>query len=452
MKKIMLSVAALSASLVNADFTLPKYEQYQLDNGLTVYLMEQHEVPLIAINVVNARGAAFDTQAGLASLTVDALLDGSANHGKQEIAQAFDFRGAEIYTYAGLDGSNIRALWAVKDHADLLPLFTEVILQPQFPSSEFDKLRDLREQELKQAKESPRQVVGQYFNRQMYGDSAYGKAVNGTLGSLKNLTRSDAAAFYQQHYCPQQTAVSVVGDFNASAMRAQIQAAFGAWKNQCVNAAPTVQRVVGDKAGVLLVNKPDARETTFLIGSYGIRQSDRDSVQLDVINTILGGRFTSWLNDELRVNSGLTYGARSGFDALKHDGTFAISSFTAQKNTEAALDLALQTYQRLWTHGIDAATLKSAKAYVKGLFPPRFETPSQLAGLLSNMYLYGYGRERIDDFSAAVDALTVEQCKALIAKHFKRDHLQMTLIGNADAIRAIAKKYGDVTEVDISAD
>ncbi len=452
MKKFLITTSLLCAA-AHAEFRLPQYEALTLNNGLTVYLMEQHEVPLVAISAVSKRGAAHDKQhAGLASLTAEALLDGSAKYTKQAIAETFDFRGADIRSGVDLDATVLSAQWTSKAHAELIPVFVNVLTQPQFPQTEFDKLRELREQALKQAKESPRQVIGDYYRQHLFGGSDYGQAVDGTPSSVAQLTREQVAAFYAAHYCPSEMAITVVGDFDRNKMRNDIKKQFGSWKKNCATGTVEVKRNVVDKARVLLVNKDDANETTFMIGQFGVTQNDADMTQLSVINTILGGRFTSWLNDELRVNSGLTYGARSSFNALKNDGVFVISSFTAQKNTEAALKLAIETYQRLWTKGIDEETLASAKAYVKGLYPPQFETPAQLSSLLGDMYVYGFGRERIDGFAAAVDSLTVARCKELIAKHFHRDQLQMTLVGKADAIRDIAKQFGDVSEVDINAE
>ena len=146
-----------------------------------------------------------------------------------------------------------------------------------------------------------------------------------------------------------------------------------------------------------------------MIGGFGVPMSNPDQIQIDVINTILGGRFTSWLNDELRVNAGYTYGARSRFASYKTAGTFYISTFTATKNTEAAIDLAVKTYNRLFEKGIDEATLTSAKNYVKGQFPPDYETSGSLAGFLTQKYIYGLDDSYINDFEKAVDGMTVEK-------------------------------------------
>jgi len=170
--------------------------------------------------------------------------------------------------------------------------------------------------------------------------------------------------------------------------------------------------------------------------------NNEDQTQLDVINTILGGRFTSWLNDELRVNAGLTYGARSRFAQYKHTGTFYISTFTQTKNTEAAIDLALKTYNRLFEKGIDEETLLSAKNYVKGQFPPDYETAASLAGFLAQKYIYGLDDSIINSFENEVNGLTVERANELINKYFPKENLQFVLIGKAERDKNVVVKYG----------
>ncbi|MBV7536608.1 insulinase family protein [Duganella sp. sic0402] len=460
MTRKLITITALAAALSAAglshaaEFRLPEFDTITLQNGLTVYLMERHEVPLISVRAVVKAGSVNDgKQAGLSNLTGDALLLGTTAHDKAAIDQAFDYRGARLAGGAGAEASTVQANFAKADAAALLPLFAEVVQQPSFNDVELGKLRTRKVNGIKQAKEAPRNVVQTYYRAMLFGDSPYGIPASGTVDSVGALKQGDVQRYYQQYYRPDNAAIIVVGDFQKTEMRKQIESLFGAWKAS--GPAPARQdngKVQADKARVLLVNKPDATETTFLIGGAGIARNDPDYVPIQVVNTVLGGRFTSWLNDELRVNSGLTYGASSQFGTLSQTGTFAISSFTALPKTEAALALAHQTYQRLWDKGIDKATLESAKAYVKGQFPPRYETGEQLAGLLGEMYANQVGREQIDNFTKSVDSLTPEKAKALIDKHFPRSKLQTVLIGKADTIRDIAKTYGDVTEIDITAD
>ena len=189
-----------------------------------------------------------------------------------------------------------------------------------------------------------------------------------------------------------------------------------------------------------------------MIGSMGVAWNNPDIIQIDIINTILGGRFTSWLNTELRINTGLTYGARSTFSNRKYSGTFYILSFTGTENTSAAIDLTLKVVERLHKEGIDEETLTSAKNYIKGQFPPDYETAGSLAGLLTTMFFYGLEDSYINDFEKNIDAMTVENANNIIAKYFPKENMQFVLIGKADEIREVAAKYGKVIERNLSED
>ncbi|MCA1931149.1 pitrilysin family protein [Rheinheimera sp.] len=436
-----------------SSFQLPAYEQFTLNNGLTVFLLPQHEVPLVTVQATVRAGAVNDEIAGLSQLTSQALLLGAGGKSKAEIEQLVDFLGASLTSEGSMEGSSLSADFMAKDTEQMLTVLHSVLTQPSFDQTEFDKLKARQIAAVAQAKESPRMVMEQYFNKLVFGKHPYGNAISGTAESLKGISQQQVQNFHQSYYQPANTAISVVGDFKPAAMKAQLEKLFAVWKNGQTVKQPDLTAALpkADKAKVLLVNKADAIETTFSIGGVGVKQDNPDYVGISVINTVLGGRFTSWLNDELRVNSGLTYGARSGFDRYSASGTFSISSFTKTDSTKAAVDLALKTYQRLWDKGIDLATLDSAKAYVKGQFPPRFETNTALAGLLGDMYLYGFNQDFINSFQSKVDQLTVAESKRLINSYFPKDKLQFVLIGKAEAIKDIAKTYGDVKQVDIQA-
>ena len=436
-----------------SSFQLPAYEQLKLDNGLTVFLLPQHEVPLITVQATVRAGAVNDKVAGLSQLTNQALLLGAGGKSKAEIEQLVDFLGASLNSEGSMEGSSLQANFMAKDTEQMLVVLHSVLTQPSFDKAEFDKLKARQIAAVAQAKESPRMVIEQYFNKLVFGAHPYGNAISGTAESLKGISQAQVKSFHQSFYQPANTAISIVGDFDPQKMKAQLQKLFASWKNGEAVKQPDLTAALpkAEKAKVLLVNKADAIETTFSIGGIGIKQDNPDYVGISVVNTVLGGRFTSWLNDELRVNSGLTYGARSGFDRYSASGTFTIGSFTKTDSTKAALDLALKTYQRLWDKGIDQATLDSAKAYVKGQFPPRFETNTALAGLLGDMYLYGFNQDFINSFQSKVDQLTVAESKRLINSYFPKDKLQFVLVGKADAIKDIAKTYGEVKQVDIQA-
>ncbi len=441
------------AQTKTVDYKLPAYEKFTLANGLTVYLMEQHEVPLINVSAIVPAGAIYDgSQSGLASLTATALQHGTKNYSKAKLEEELDFVGASLTTNASKEFSLVSAQFATKDQDKILGIVKEVLVNPVFDATEFDKEKKRAIANLERAKESPRSVIGSYWDQLLYKGHVYANPVTGKISSVTPLTADDVRKFYQANYLPNGSAIAVVGDFKAKEMKARLNKLFADWKKGNRATTTATATALPTAANVLLVNKDDARETTFLIGSKGIQRNNPDYVAIEVINTIFGGRFTSWLNDELRVNSGLTYGANSRFSPLRNDGTFYISTFTANKTTEPAIDKALEVLNKLHTGGVDENTLQSAKNYVKGQYLPRYETSGQLAGLLTQMFWYGFDESFINNFQRNVDQLTIDKAKTIIATYFPKDKLQFVLIGKAEEIKKIADKYGPVTVKQIKDD
>jgi predicted Zn-dependent peptidase len=369
---------------------------------------------------------------------------------KNKLEEELDFIGATVNTYASKESAGLSAKFLSKDREKVLAIIRDVLLYPVFDEKEFAKEKSLTLAQLEQARESPRNVIGEYFDEVSYGTHVYANPENGRIATVATLTVADVKAFYKKAYIANGSAIAIVGDFNVADMKTRLNALFSAWpKGTPLPNAASGAIAANNAARVLLVNKGDAKETTFIIGGPGVPRSNPDYVGMEVVNTVFGGRFTSWLNDELRVNTGLTYGANSSFRRLKESGSFGISTFTATKNTEAAMDKALEVLKKLHTTGIDEKTLTSAKNYVKGGFPTRYETSGQLAGLLTSMFWYGYNESFINDFEKNVNELTVDKAKAIVARYFPKDKLQFVMVGKAEDIRKIAAKYGTVSEVDI---
>ncbi|MEZ9234039.1 M16 family metallopeptidase [Shewanella sp. 10N.286.52.A9] len=446
------STTGTSKTVDTGSFSMPQYESMTLDNGLKVNFMVQSEVPIININAVVRAGAVNDTTSGVSYMTAKSLLLGAGGKSKAEIEQTIDFLGASLKTASGRESSQIDADFMSKDLDTVLAIMQDVLISPDFDSAEFEKLRQREIVGLSQAKESPRAVIGRYYTKMVFGQHPYANPTTGNSVSLAEINIAQLRAFHKSYYQPSNMAINVVGDFDPAQMKAKLTQAFGRWQGTEKAVQPDLSQGLPslNASRVLLVDKPDAIETTFVFGGLGIRRDNPDYVGLTVVNTILGGRFTSWLNDELRVNAGLTYGARSGFNPFSDSGVFQVSTFTKTSTTKEAMDLALKTYARLWEQGIDQQTLDSAKAYVKGQYPPKFETGGQLAELMADMYIYKFDDSFINEFQAKVDGLTLEDTQRLISTYFPQENLQFVLIGNAAKVADIAKEYGEVTQINMT--
>lgn len=447
---IVLLLCLFSYTARSAEFVLPEYEKFILKNGLTIYLLEQHEVPLIDVTLTMKAGAAVDTKAGLAKLTAENLLLGTRKLKKNEFEQALDFVGAEIDSAVNLERTVVSASFASNDLADILPIVADTVLNPAFTEEEFGKHKIRYLSELAQAQESPREVIKAYFDALLYKGHPYAHQISGHNNSISSIELADLKAFHSTWYTPDNSALVIAGDFDSKALKRKAKKLFSKWKGKAGTAHIPTTLPPPRSSQVLLINKSDATETRFLVGGLGVKKSNPDLTAISVINTVLGARFGSWLNDELRVNSGLTYGARSRFDTKAVGGSFYMSTFTKTDTTEETIELMLKTYARLWEQGIDQETLDLAKSYVKGRYPTNFETSEGLASLLSDMFVYGYDEQQINTFSDRVDKLDLAKSKEIIERYFPKGKLQFAVIGRATAIKQKLEKYGAVKVVEIT--
>jgi predicted Zn-dependent peptidase len=235
----------------------------------------------------------------------------------------------------------------------------------------------------------------------------------------------------------------VAGDFDAGPAKTKVAATFGGLPpGTPYTWAADQPPARNNSPKLLLIDKPDATQTYFMIGQPGVKRASPDRVTLMLVNTLFGGRFTSLLNEELRTDTGLTYGANSRVEMTRLTGGIYISTYTKTETTEKAIDLALDILKRVHDKGITADQLTSAKTYVKGTFPAQqFQTADQIATVLGEMELYGLGKDEVDQFFARVDAVTLEQANDVIKRYYRTDNLTFVLLGNAAKIRDVAKKY-----------
>ena len=441
-----LSLCLLSVGTAGAQtIKMPPHEKIVLKNGFTVLLMEKHGVPIVSFAAIIKSGAAADPagQEGLASQTAQLLRKGTRRRSAQQFASDFDFIGGTFEAGAGADFTTVSAEFLTKDLNKGLELFADALLQPTFPQEEVDKSLAQTLDAVKGAKDDPQQVLSAYYYAYLYGGRGYGRASDGDEISLKTITRDSIAKFYAVNYVPGNTLLAVSGEFNAAELRKQLEDTLGAWPTRPVPTAvvPALPPVKGKR--LLLVDKPDATQTYFAFGNVETAAGDPDRVAIRVVNTILGGRFTSMLNEALRVESGLTYGVRSNFDPRKQPGPFGIYTFTKNDATVQAIDLALGVLHKLHKDGITAEQLASAKSYIKGQFPPNIETSRALAQRIVEDEFYGLDDSEVNQLETRIDAVTVETARQVIQKHFPADNLVFVLIGKAAAIAPAVTKYAD---------
>ena len=450
---VALVAAFAFSSAAAADIKLPAYQTITLDNGATLLLMPRKDVPLVAANVAVRGGALADAtgKEGTADLLGEMLSQGAGTRDALAFAQAVDGAGGNLGFGSSREAIVANAQFLSKDSALMLSLLADALLRPTMDAAEFDKLRKRAIDGIANAKDSdPRQLIGTYANGWLFRGHPYGRSTGGDETSLATITLADLQAFRAQQMGGDRLIIAIAGDFDAQAVTAQVREAFGGWA-KASGALPQVEAKPRESGRrVLLVDKPGATQTYFALGNIGSRHGDPAEAAQDLVQTAFGGRFTSMLNTELRVKSGLTYGARSAIDRSRMPGAATISSFTKTESTKAAIDLAIATLDRLHKDGLDAATIASAKHYVAGQFAPDLETAPQLAGQLASMALYGDTRDAIDGYLGRIAAATPEQIATARAVFPDSKDLVIVAIGDAARIRDTMKGYGPLTEMKLT--
>jgi len=433
---------------------VPANQRFVLPNGLTVVLVPRKDVPLVAFNGFVRGGALADPSGkpGVASLVAGLLDRGAGKRSAFEFADAVEGVGGSFNAGAGAESISVSGQFLARDRALMIELLSDALMRPHFDVEEFANYRDREIEFIKSAKDSdPSQIVGIYGRAALFGAHPYGRPQGGSERSLASITLGDVVSYHAANFGADRATLVFAGDLDPKWMRQALTGAFGSW-GKARAAAPELKpapRITGRH--VVLVDSPGSVQTYFWIGNVGVDKRYSGRPALDLMNTLYGGRFTSILNTELRIKSGLSYGATSRFTRGSVPGEFAIRSFTQTDNTAKALDLTLETLEQLKHGELAPAMLESARAYVLGQFPLQLETAANWAMTLADLEFYGLGKDYIEGYGPALAKVDLAESAAVTADAFPRPaDLVIVLVGDAAKIREAAAKYGPVTEMKIS--
>jgi len=362
---------------------LPAIQKRQLSNGLPVWMVELHDVPVVQVNLLVIGGSADDPAGkyGAANLMATMLAEGAGSRTSLEIADAIDFLGADLSAASAINSIGVRLHVPVARLADALPIMADVALRPTFPANELERLRQQRLVSLLQARDDPSTTAALAFSKVLYGgDHRFGTATMGTAETIKGFTVEDLRSFYTGMFRPENTALVVVGDVVPDNVLPQLEANFGKWKPQGAARAHAALTNPGQPVirVVYLVDKPNAPQSQIRIGWIGVPRSTPDYFPLLVMNTILGGAFSSRLNLNLREEHGYTYGASSNFDMRLTAGPFTSAAGVQTDKTSESLTEFFNELNGMLKL-VPADELTRAKNYVALRFPSSFEATRNIS-------------------------------------------------------------------------
>jgi len=417
---------------------LPAIQKQKLSNGLAVWIVEHREVPLAQINLIVRSGSAADPigQYGVGSLTAAMLDEGAGSRSALDLADAIEFLGANLSTGSTFDSSAVRMSVPVSRLADALPLMADVALRPTFPAAELDRLRKERLTALLQARDNPAALVQLAFPRMVFGPThRYGTSANGLPATIEALTADDLRAFYRSHFRPDNATLLVVGDLTPAAALPMLEKAFGGWTaggmaalTAAVPNAPQLGR-----RQVYLVDKPEAAQSQIRIGWVGVARSTPDYAVLEVLNTVLGGSFTSRLNQNLREKNGYAYGASSAFDMRMSAGPFLAAAGVQTDKTADALREFFNELNGILTP-VPAEELAKARNYVALGFPGEFETTGDMARKLEELVIYDLPEATFSNFVPGVTAVTAADLQRAAARFIQPEKMAVVVVGDLKVI------------------
>ena len=429
----------------------PGYEKRVLANGLTVYALEYHEQPVVALWLTMKAGAAQDPAdlAGVAAFTADLLNKGTKTRTATQIAEAIDQVGGSLEAGADMESTTISAS-VLTDSAGLaFELMNDILMNPAFAQDELSRTQQQTLSGLVANLEDPDFIADVAFERAVYGSHPYGHLENGTLNSIPKIRRTDLIKFQQTYYAPNISALAIAGDLPAAEAFKLAEQWFGSWPKKDVPKMETPEVANPGGRRIVVIDKPDLVQTEIRVGHTTVRRKDPDYFNVLVASYILGGSGSGRLNQTLRAERGLTYGAYTSIRPRTGPGTFYSMTDTRTEKTVEALNLVFDQIQKFRAAEVPEQELKDAKSYLIGSLPLSIEVPHDLASRLATIFLYDLGddylktyRDRLGDVSAA-DVVRVAREK------ISADDAVVVLIGNADGFKQQLEGLGKVEIIPI---
>jgi len=416
---------------------LPAIQKRILSNGLAVWIVETHEVPLVQVSLLIKAGNSADPQGkfGLASLTAAMLDEGAGGRSALEIADSTDFLGASLTTGTSFDASSVRVKVPVAQLAEALPLLADVALRPTFPEEELRRLRDERLTALLQARDDPGTVANIVFWKAVFGPThRYGTGSNGTEATLKSITTQDLRNFHTAIYRPDLATLIVVGDTAAESVMPLLEKQFGSWRSTTRTPPVSVpQPPPLQQSQITLIDFPGARQSDIRIGGVGAPRSDPDYFSLQVLNTVLGGSFTSRLNQNLREKNGYSYGVSSRFEMRRVSGFFITGGGVQTDKTAEGLKEFFNELNGI-AMPVGLEELSKARNYIALGFPGDFETINDLCTHLEELATYDLPDSYFDRYIPNVQSVTADEVLRSAMKWIQPGKFAIVVAGDRKVI------------------
>jgi len=411
---------------------LPKPTVFTLDNGLTVYLVERHELPIVSAELLTLAGGAANPadRPGLAGITAALLTEGTEKRSSEEIANAASLLGTDLSSFSNTSSAGLSISLLSRHIGRGLELLADSAEHPAFPAADLERIRTRRLTGLLQQQDNPVQLALRAGALNLFGAAnPYGYDALGTADSLHAITRDDVAAFYARNYGPRGSLLELTGDVTPAEARKLAEESFGQWTSTAAPVAPPPAPAIPDRK-ILVVDKPGSPQTALLTFGVGLPRSSPDYPAATVMNTMLGGLFSSRINMNLREEHGYTYGAQSFFWYYRGTGPFIAYAQVRTDVTAPATEQLFKELDGIHTKPLTDAELRLAKDSIIRSLPGDFESDYGVNGKLADVWLFGLPLDYYTKLPAQIEAVTPADAQAAAAKYIHPENLLAIEVGD----------------------
>jgi zinc protease len=411
---------------------LPVPETFTLANGLKVYVIPEHSLPVLSANFISRAGNENNAagKEGLASLTAATMGEATTTRDLKTLADDEERLGVRIYVGATMDSAG-SGLTVLTDHTHAaFDVFSDVMLHPAFKEEDLDRLKKQRLIGIQQETDNVSAMIGRVGPKLLYGDQPYGRSGTGTTESVTGLTRDDLTGFYASHYGPADSALVMVGDVTAGEAKKLAEEYFGKWTGNAAAAVTLPPAPAAPTTHVVIVDKPGAPQTALEAFGLGVPANSPDLQTLQVMNYVLGGSFASRINMNLREVHGYTYGANSGYLNYRAGGEFVAGGLVKTDVTGPAATQLMYEIKRFPTTPPTEAELKEAKEARVQSLPGQFETSGAIAGSIGSIFLYDRPLDYYATLPAKYEAVTAADVQRVATEDVHPDQLIIVAAGD----------------------
>ncbi len=430
-----------------AEVRLPAQHHFTTRGGLRVILARREPIPLVSARLVLLGGGAMDPAGrfGMADFTARLLRRGTKSQSADQINDAVEFVGASLSAGASEDFSAVSLTTPARHLEPMLEVMASLVREPSFPEVEVESARRRVLAHLANDLDDPGLVADRALTGVLWGDHPYGHDTGGTARDVARFTREDAVAFHEDRYGPKVALLVIVGAVDPRRTQKVVERLFGDWTGGPATAPVFEPREeAAGKGRVLLLDKPDATQSQIRFGGMALRRGEPGWIPGLVMNTVLGGGFTSRLVTEIRVKRGLSYGAGSGFDGMIAGGSFSVSSFTKTESTGELIAVARDELRKMQQKGPTEKELQSARTYMAGLYPLRLETNESVAAAIAETELYGLGEDWVSRYRERVRAVTRKEAHDVARRILPVEAPAVVVVGNAAKLKKHLRGLGPV--------